>query len=65
VQQRASLFDGLGSFHNSRKAMVKVERRPTSLLTVMSPPIISQKRLLIASPSPIPPRRQRLVPSLE
>jgi hypothetical protein len=35
--------------------IVKVEPRPGSLSTVMSPPIIWQKRLLIASPSPVPP----------
>ena len=32
--------------------IVKVEPRPGSLSTVMSPPIIWQKRLLIASPRP-------------
>src|SRR6202048_1050246 len=35
--------------------IVKVEPRPGSLATVMSPPIIWQKRLLIASPRPVPP----------
>ena len=35
--------------------MVKVEPRPGSLSTVMSPPIIWQKRLLIARPRPVPP----------
>ena len=35
--------------------IVKVEPRPSSLATVMSPPIIWQKRLLIASPRPVPP----------
>jgi OpgC protein len=35
--------------------IVKVEPRPGSLSTVMSPPIIWQKRLLIASPRPVPP----------
>jgi hypothetical protein len=35
--------------------IVKVEPRPTSLSTVMSPPIIWQKRRLIASPRPVPP----------
>ena len=35
--------------------MVKVEPRPGSLATVMSPPIIWQKRRLIARPSPVPP----------
>jgi hypothetical protein len=34
---------------------VKVEPRTGSLSTVMSPPIIWQNRLLIASPSPVPP----------
>src|SRR3984893_13901030 len=34
--------------------IVKVEPRPGSLSTVMSPPIIWQNRLLIASPSPVP-----------
>jgi hypothetical protein len=36
-------------------AFVKVEPRPGSLSTVISPPIIWQKRLLIASPRPVPP----------
>ena len=35
--------------------IVKVEPRPGSLSTVMSPPIIWQKRLLIARPRPVPP----------
>ena len=35
--------------------IVKVDPRPGSLSTVMSPPIIWQKRRLIASPSPVPP----------
>src|SRR6516164_1114598 len=35
--------------------IVKVEPRPGWLSTVMSPPIIWQKRLLIASPRPVPP----------
>ena len=35
--------------------MVKVEPRPNSLSTVMSPPIIWQKRLLMTRPSPVPP----------
>jgi hypothetical protein len=34
--------------------IVKVEPRPGALSTVMSPPIIWQKRLLIASPRPVP-----------
>ena len=34
---------------------MKVEPRPGSLVTVMSPPIIWQKRRLIASPRPVPP----------
>ena len=34
---------------------MKVEPSPGSLSTVMSPPIIWQKRRLIASPSPVPP----------
>ena len=37
------------------RRMVKVEPWPGSLATVMSPPIIWQKRRLIASPSPVPP----------
>src|SRR5262249_14814746 len=35
--------------------IVNVDPRPTSLSTVISPPIISQNRLLIASPRPVPP----------
>jgi hypothetical protein len=35
--------------------MVKVDPRLGSLSTVISPPIIWQKRLLIASPRPVPP----------
>ena len=35
--------------------IVKVDPRPGSLSTVMSPPIIWQKRLMIASPRPVPP----------
>src|SRR6516162_5589816 len=38
--------------------IVKVEPRPGSLSTVISPPIIWQKRLLIASPRPVPPYLQ-------
>ena len=34
---------------------MKVEPSPGLLSTVMSPPIIWQKRLLIASPRPVPP----------
>src|ERR1700737_2718219 len=34
---------------------VNTEPLPGSLSAVMSPPIIWQKRLLIASPSPVPP----------
>ena len=34
---------------------VKVEPCPGALATVMSPPIIRQRRRLIASPSPVPP----------
>jgi hypothetical protein len=34
--------------------IVKIEHRPGSLSTVMSPPIIWQKRLLIARPRPVP-----------
>ena len=50
--------------------IVKVEPRPGSLSTVMSPPIIWQKRRLIASPRPVPPyllavRRGRLGELLE
>ena len=37
------------------RRIVKVEPRPSSLSTVMSPPIIWQKRRLIASPRPVPP----------
>jgi predicted CXXCH cytochrome family protein len=37
------------------RRIVNVDPRPTSLATVISPPIISQNRLLIASPSPVPP----------
>ena len=35
--------------------IVKVDPRPGSLSTVMSPPIIWQNRLLIARPRPVPP----------
>jgi hypothetical protein len=35
--------------------IVKVEPRPGSLSTVMSPPIIWQKQRLIARPRPVPP----------
>ena len=35
--------------------MVKLEPRPTSLSTVMSPPIIWQNRRLITRPRPVPP----------
>ena len=35
--------------------IVKVDPRPGSLSTVISPPIIWQNRLLIASPRPVPP----------
>ena len=34
---------------------MNTEPLPGSLSTVMSPPIIWQKRLLIASPRPVPP----------
>jgi hypothetical protein len=37
------------------RRMVKVDPRPTSLSTVMSPPIIWQKRRLITRPRPVPP----------
>src|SRR5262245_42277757 len=37
------------------RRIVNVDPRPTSLSTVISPPIISQNRLLIASPRPVPP----------
>jgi len=35
--------------------IMKVEPSPTALSTVMSPPIIWQKRRLIGRPSPVPP----------
>jgi hypothetical protein len=35
--------------------IVKVEPRPGSLSTVISPPIIWQNRLLITKPRPVPP----------
>ena len=37
------------------RRIVKVEPCPGSLATVMSPPIMRQKRRLIASPRPVPP----------
>ena len=37
------------------RRIVNVEPSPGSLSTVMSPPIIRQKRRLIASPRPVPP----------
>ncbi len=37
------------------RRMVKVEPRPGSLATTMSPPIIWQNRRLMVSPSPVPP----------
>jgi len=40
---------------SSGSRIVKVEPSPTVLSTVMSPPIIWQKRRLIGSPSPVPP----------
>jgi len=39
----------------SRDAALEIPPRLGSLSTVMSPPIIWQKRLLIASPRPVPP----------
>ena len=40
--------------------IVKVEPRPGSLSTVMSPPIIWQNRRLMTSSSPVPPWPSRL-----
>src|SRR5262249_30931309 len=45
------------------KRMVKVEPRPGVLATVMSPPIIRQKRWLMARPSPVPPYWRAVVAS--
>ena len=44
-----------GGSTRSGSRIVKVEPRPTVLSTVMSPPIIRQKRWLIGRPSPVPP----------
>ena len=41
--------------HSLGRRTVNTEPLPGSLSTVMSPPIIWQKRLLIASPRPVPP----------
>jgi hypothetical protein len=57
------LFDGpsgylaarISSDHSLGRHTVNTEPLPGSLSTVMSPPIIWQNRLLIASPSPVPP----------
>ena len=52
----AALAAALGiADRRAGRRMVKVEPLPGSLSTVMSPPIIWQKRWLIASPSPVPP----------
>ena len=40
---------------SSGSRIMKVEPSPTALSTVMSPPIIWQKRRLIGRPSPVPP----------
>ena len=50
---RAGAATGASTILGNR--IVKVEPRPGSLVTVMSPPIIWQKRLLIASPRPVLP----------
>jgi hypothetical protein len=38
--------------------MVNVEPTPRLLSTAMSPPIVSQKWRVIASPSPVPPKQR-------
>jgi len=51
---RLGTAPSLGASTIRGRRIVKVEPRPGSLSTVMSPPIIWQNRLLIASPSPVP-----------
>ena len=46
---------GCGAPTCAGRRIVKVEPRPSSLRTVMSPPIIWQKRRLMARPRPVPP----------
>jgi hypothetical protein len=53
--KRRAYSVGLGASTILGSRIVKVEPRPGSLSTVMSPPIIWQKRLLIARPRPVPP----------
>jgi len=63
-QRRFSCVSRIGDHRVPRAStilgrwIVKVEPRPGSLSTVMSPPIIWQKRLVIASPRPVPPYLQ-------
>ena len=52
-QRTYSMVLGASTILGSRIA--KVDPRPGWLSTVMSPPIIWQKRLLIARPRPVPP----------
>ena len=59
---RGRSADGAGSASARRRVrasagrrMVKVEPCPGALATVMSPPIMRQRRRLIARPSPVPP----------
>jgi len=39
----------------SGSLILKVEPTPSSLSTIIEPPIISQNRLLMANPRPVPP----------
>ena len=53
--RRSSGPVGCAASIRAGRRMVKVEPLPSSLWTAISPPIIWQKRRLIASPSPVPP----------
>src|SRR5215207_1828019 len=45
----------VGSRTSAGRRIVKVEPLPTSLATVISPPIMRHKRRLSVSPNPVPP----------
>ncbi len=49
---------GMSSAMWKGKSTVKVEPLPSSLSTEISPPFISARRLQIARPSPVPPKRR-------
>ena len=55
VWARLAATASLGTCTILGSRIVKVEPWPGALSTVMSPPIIWQKRLLIARPRPVPP----------